>query len=93
MWCDVSLLVLNRSFLPSTKGKPQQLLSGSANGTVKLWDLTDSIAVEPKQAYQLDPTMARLNWLEYCSMDEGRIAAAGVGQTSNVGALHIYSIM
>ncbi|CDH50086.1 wd40 repeat-containing protein [Lichtheimia corymbifera JMRC:FSU:9682] len=81
------------SFLPSTKGKPQQLLSGSANGSVKLWDLTDSIAVEPEQAYQLDPTMARLNWLEYCSMDEGRIAAAGVGQTSNLGALHIYSIM
>ena len=49
--------------------------------------------MEPKQSYQLDSTIARLNWLEYYSMDEGRFAAAGVGQSSNLGALHIYSII
>ncbi|KAI9318229.1 WD40-repeat-containing domain protein [Dichotomocladium elegans] len=80
---------------PASKNASQQLLSGSANGSVKLWELAHGeTPYEQKASYQIDPaSMAKLNWLEPCTMEPGHIAAAGVGAASNTGTLHIYSIV
>lgn len=93
-------LSLCRSFAPKEgENAPDYLLSGSANGTISLWKLNENDAgyfgiKQPEKAYQLNDSVARLNWLQAYSVDSGslRVAAAGVGTGSNMGALNIYSI-
>ncbi|KAI8148731.1 WD40-repeat-containing domain protein [Fennellomyces sp. T-0311] len=86
------------TFLPSQQSI-EQLLSGSANGTLARWELneeqvTANDTMEATATYQLDNSIARLNWIETCGgIDNGyRVAAAGVGHQSQ-GILNIYSIV
>ncbi|KAG0168267.1 WD repeat-containing protein 53 [Apophysomyces sp. BC1021] len=82
------------SFLPSTEGYPLRLLSGSANGSVALWNLSTEGNCELAQTYKLDASVGRLNWLKTFALDESNIhvAAAGVGSTADKGALNIYTL-
>lgn len=96
----LTLALFYRSFAPKDgENGHDYLVSGSANGTVSLWKLSESDAgyigiKEPENAYQLDESVARLNWLEAYSVDSGSlcVAVAGVGANPNQGALNIYSI-
>ncbi|KAI9243614.1 WD40-repeat-containing domain protein [Phascolomyces articulosus] len=90
------------SFLPSQgdSSSSEQLLSGSANGILARWELDEeqilaNDTLGPKATYQLDNSMARLNWIESCGIesDSHRIVAAGVGNQENQGILNIYSII
>ncbi|KAI9499328.1 WD40-repeat-containing domain protein [Zychaea mexicana] len=78
----------------------EQLLSGSANGILARWELNEeqiqaSDMLAAKSTYQLDNSVARLNWIESCGTEGNayRIAAAGVGNQTNQGTLNIYSII
>ncbi|RCI05367.1 WD repeat-containing protein 53 [Rhizopus stolonifer] len=65
----------------------EQLLSGSTNGRVTLWNITSL----DKQVFQLDHSMGKLNSLQAWMHDRIEFAAAGTS-IHHAGALNIYTI-
>ena len=92
-----------RTFLHTAQqeqSSPEELLSGSANGILARWKLDEeqiltNDTLGPKAMYQLDSSMARLNWVASCGIDANahKIVAAGVGGQSDQGILNIYSVI
>lgn len=98
------LLLVDRSFLPSQNESSSQLISGSVNGSLALWQLpqhkeertgSDTAGAQLLEKYQLDKSIGRLNQLEAYSVDGQKtlLAAAAVGGLHNDGGvLNIYSL-
>ncbi|SAM09508.1 hypothetical protein [Absidia glauca] len=92
------------SFLPSQSESSSQLISGSVNGSLALWQLpqhkeqrtgSETAGAQLLEKYQLDKSIGRLNQLETYSMDGQKtlLAAAAVGGLHNDGGvLNIYSL-
>ncbi|KAG1444816.1 hypothetical protein G6F56_010143 [Rhizopus delemar] len=76
--------------------EPTKLLSGAANGKLAIWSNLDEKAgptLNPTHLIQLEGPIQRFNWLESYSIDrKAFVAAAGVGSTSESGALCLYAI-
>ncbi|OAD74935.1 hypothetical protein PHYBLDRAFT_144287 [Phycomyces blakesleeanus NRRL 1555(-)] len=84
-------MVNSLTFLPSTRTK---LVSGSANGSLALWEWSELEGEQSPtlgQTFQLDNGFVKLNWVESFDVGDVRLAAAGVGK-AEAGALAIYSL-
>ncbi|KAF7731981.1 hypothetical protein EC973_007086 [Apophysomyces ossiformis] len=83
------------SFAPATDEHPISLISGSANGSIALWNLSIDGNYELAKSCKIDSSIGRLNWLESYALDQASIhvAAAGVGSTAEKGALNIYGLL